>query len=511
MDASCQRPDDGSSEICLVCGEPLGSPVVVCSRCDTPHHRECWDYNEGCAVYGCKAGEALERAATGPPVPAVVPDVEGDVSLFDALALRLFLEYRELTTRGAGLSVPVLVFVVYASLLGIVAQFTSTPSQLMSAWFGTSAAIVALIVTAYVRVERLHGFDRGRYMPAESVPALPGGDDGDKDLLGRLKDLENPGIVAIYGLFQERWRIDEVLPATAVAVARALEQHGCPPFALHVLHKCQDEAAILERARVLAGDPAFLWDAFDMLVGRGDVWSDEHRASAVDLTERLAAVLGDPEVGLPADATSVLVVAPQRRSLGGAGGARVLTRDEGRRRLDDGAVEGRFRWLVPASALGTPHRPRAVVEVRLTNGGCSLHTREGHYDLDWDEVTAVLPWWMGPPPSRERPAEPCLDVFCNVRPFRLRLHEATSELFTYLGRRKSLSHQRNFRLVVVDFMRYARSARFGHGALATLGCEARDRSIFADAEAFEGYVRWFQATGAVAAGLGSGGQAGTTR
>jgi len=29
--------------------------VIDCPRCDTPHHKECWDYNDGCAVYGCKA------------------------------------------------------------------------------------------------------------------------------------------------------------------------------------------------------------------------------------------------------------------------------------------------------------------------------------------------------------------------------------------------------------------------------------------------------------------------
>lgn len=39
---------------CQVCGEPLtGQPVVVCHRCRTPHHRDCWRYNRGCSVFGC--------------------------------------------------------------------------------------------------------------------------------------------------------------------------------------------------------------------------------------------------------------------------------------------------------------------------------------------------------------------------------------------------------------------------------------------------------------------------
>ena len=39
---------------CGVCGTSV-APVrqFVCSSCQTPHHRECWNDNEGCATYGC--------------------------------------------------------------------------------------------------------------------------------------------------------------------------------------------------------------------------------------------------------------------------------------------------------------------------------------------------------------------------------------------------------------------------------------------------------------------------
>lgn len=39
--------------ICKVCGDPVTSGVVYCVRCQTPHHRECWNYGHGCSVYGC--------------------------------------------------------------------------------------------------------------------------------------------------------------------------------------------------------------------------------------------------------------------------------------------------------------------------------------------------------------------------------------------------------------------------------------------------------------------------
>jgi hypothetical protein len=40
---------------CPVCGEPLfDREVVVCTRCNTPHHDECWHYNKSCATFGCR-------------------------------------------------------------------------------------------------------------------------------------------------------------------------------------------------------------------------------------------------------------------------------------------------------------------------------------------------------------------------------------------------------------------------------------------------------------------------
>ena len=42
---------------CGVCGENLNHEVVICRRCNTPHHRECWQYGGGCATYGCGSRE----------------------------------------------------------------------------------------------------------------------------------------------------------------------------------------------------------------------------------------------------------------------------------------------------------------------------------------------------------------------------------------------------------------------------------------------------------------------
>ncbi|MBV8878352.1 MAG: hypothetical protein JO332_00170 [Planctomycetaceae bacterium] len=39
---------------CPICTTELSEPLVRCTRCAAPHHRECWDYVGRCAVYACE-------------------------------------------------------------------------------------------------------------------------------------------------------------------------------------------------------------------------------------------------------------------------------------------------------------------------------------------------------------------------------------------------------------------------------------------------------------------------
>jgi Prokaryotic RING finger family 1 len=46
--------EDSGPPVCKVCGEPvLDGQVITCSVCNTPHHRDCWEYVGGCSIYGC--------------------------------------------------------------------------------------------------------------------------------------------------------------------------------------------------------------------------------------------------------------------------------------------------------------------------------------------------------------------------------------------------------------------------------------------------------------------------
>lgn len=38
---------------CRICGTPMGDRIVLCSRCQTPHHLDCWRYNGRCSIFAC--------------------------------------------------------------------------------------------------------------------------------------------------------------------------------------------------------------------------------------------------------------------------------------------------------------------------------------------------------------------------------------------------------------------------------------------------------------------------
>ena len=46
--------------VCSICVQPLLDRWVVCSRCQTPHHRDCWEFNGRCSTFGCSSSDCEE-------------------------------------------------------------------------------------------------------------------------------------------------------------------------------------------------------------------------------------------------------------------------------------------------------------------------------------------------------------------------------------------------------------------------------------------------------------------
>lgn len=51
------------TRLCSICQSPLGDDEsqTACPECRTPYHQECWDENQGCAIYGCSQVPPTEK------------------------------------------------------------------------------------------------------------------------------------------------------------------------------------------------------------------------------------------------------------------------------------------------------------------------------------------------------------------------------------------------------------------------------------------------------------------
>jgi hypothetical protein len=54
----------GSS--CGVCAQEVGDAAFLCRACESPHHPECWSYNEGCSTFGCQSTMARQSPRARP-------------------------------------------------------------------------------------------------------------------------------------------------------------------------------------------------------------------------------------------------------------------------------------------------------------------------------------------------------------------------------------------------------------------------------------------------------------
>ncbi len=46
----------GDTPLCQICGEPVAETdnSMKCPLCGTAHHKDCWEFNEGCSTYACQ-------------------------------------------------------------------------------------------------------------------------------------------------------------------------------------------------------------------------------------------------------------------------------------------------------------------------------------------------------------------------------------------------------------------------------------------------------------------------
>lgn len=119
-------PGPETTAHCPVCGEvPRAGDTLACATCLAPHHPECWEFAQGCSLFGCGGqgtipypGDALELAPGGLRITeGSRPPLRLDAVAL-GLARRLRNRARDLPrTLSAGIGGASLSLLVYLQLL----------------------------------------------------------------------------------------------------------------------------------------------------------------------------------------------------------------------------------------------------------------------------------------------------------------------------------------------------------------------------------------------------------
>lgn len=490
--------------ICRVCGSALhGSATVACPRCETLHHADCWQYNGGCAVFGCLTGvNATAVVEAPPPAPPAGPDAGVEYLL--ALA-REHANARSLAAAGIALFVfHHLPFLVQFSLtFGLIAQFVARKKREAP--------------PLEPPVELLDETD-SQALEVKAVAALVGvGESGNLAQAYALFEQRHPQ-VSLEHEMQRRLAL-ELLDDGHVALGiealdKAMRQQGAAP-----------EQALVERRReVLSGELAFLQDA---LTGLPSLVEREIRSAVKPLLARHAEFSAGEgpayllrlwPVGLtPFEGEYVNVPSSSARIsaqlvAGPFAGAELAQRFAG-------------AWAagqpVAACAAGEDDPPGAVTTVEVLHVS-QKGVRFGREHFAWGEVRAIHFCQVGSPETTHELArhdvvrprggvttsyatevvrttryDTMLEVHAGTPVRRFRIDRNFVELFAYLGRRREHSYAFNAILAAKDMVRFGPRVRFSHGLLNMLSERTGFGSRFDDRARFEEYAYWFHGLGRV--------------
>ena len=73
---------------CSICGCEITESPMTCTRCNVNYHHDCWDYNGGCAIYGCSEANRASKVVSLPAedklvvLPEKAPDSQFKESKF---------------------------------------------------------------------------------------------------------------------------------------------------------------------------------------------------------------------------------------------------------------------------------------------------------------------------------------------------------------------------------------------------------------------------------------------
>lgn len=492
MDPSEEPEDDG---VCGVCGGVLGPPLATCPACSTLHHQDCWNYNGGCAIYGCGATDA-------------------------PLAVALAARDEGAPTRDGPDPVTALGLMVGGLVLFLwIVQLLLPP--LWSAALG-----LFLGLTVWSRYQAL---ERAR---EDAVLLAPPDDQSQlalevKAVLARLGDDSVHDLAQAYALFEQRRPRDRLPLEAQRALSLELVEGGYRVLAAESLEKCfaaapEDPQVELREAYrdLFRPDPAFLEEA----TGKSTA---EISRLVLDvrplLTGRPQYLLALPQPGFP-----VVWRRPYRlpteadeaeigRTFRVAG---PFPPEELAEHLSRLAGLGCPAVPVTPEELALPGAIETVVHLSLTSKGARLDSEAREQCFPWSEVRAVVceriervethqvmktEVTVGHRGARstsyrnetreDRRYDSVLEIHAGEPLQRFRLDGPGPDLFTYLGRRRELAYETNLRFAAKDLIRFAPRARASRGVVAMLSERQIGEVPLTTRRELEETVLWFHGLG----------------
>lgn len=489
--------------VCRVCGEPLATPLVLCPACETPHHKDCWEYNRGCSIYGCNPPETLMiQTVTDLTIgPTILPPRPGAIPVWQDRPGRIAGATALLVGLGWGVLAAVQAAIPLATVLWVLEMRRQVREE--------EDAIDA-------PTDPRHTVE----LEMKSVRAL----------LGRnLPDQ----LAQAYALFEQRHPRDSMEQDAQIALSRELIAGGFWVLGMEALDKVLAMRSVENRPQFerlwrdsALRDAAYAGEA----TGRGFAGVGTERleglAKAMQRASRLEPagdslyLVSASSQGIAAPLADYAVI-PSRP----AGPARVPSqwlvgprdRASAVQRSLELRNEGRPAYLVRGSELTLAPTVLDIHGVHLSQKEARFRTPTTELVCAWTDVRAViygridvtavrresqqetLPAW-GPTANAVTP-KPAASEVVDVRPvieihigdpaIRLRISSTRSEMFDYLGRRREYSHAPNMVLVAKDFARFGPGARVSHGLLWLMTERTGHGLRFADDDHFEQYVLWF--------------------
>ena len=157
------KPSAVSVPKCPVCTTELSRHgLVLCQKCSTPHHRQCWTFNKGCGVYGC-----------GCRILVLPPASEGHPEVDPRLVFSRQLGY--LDDRSGGLMALMIIALFFTHMSWIPAvlvafllpalmtiEHTVNPEEMMLEWRLKLGALPLLWRTRYRSLAEAQGIELRR-------------------------------------------------------------------------------------------------------------------------------------------------------------------------------------------------------------------------------------------------------------------------------------------------------------------------------------------------------------